>query len=555
MSAQPYKRRRRALLIAGALMTMLSVPAVAPPLAGAAPAAVDGSPLELVVFDAGNVQARDETQASDFLYKSATENGGAQFFLGFPEQVRADAAEKVASPDPVTSSSFAYTPVTAPVVTGNGLPATPYTITTVYRVTGIGGNLLDVTQVVTYQNGQQRFNVSYAVKNVSAGAIRFRASAGADLFEGSDNGFGVFDGGPPLLAGGQSAATGRWAGVEQGSPAWSHHQTGAFQGIWDTIGNPAASGLNDTVNDADIDHGAAVQWDNHYVTGLAPNATANYSVAWRTGINGSSATPELSITPAGASQVTGQNHVVTMTADGRAGWPLSNRSVRYTVTGANPSQGTLSTNAFGVTSKALTATNAGTDTITAFVDLNGNTTQDAGEPGDSAQVTWSAAPAGGGSNGPAGGPPPDSDGDGVADAADGCPAFPATTANGCPPAANTAVITAVSSIRKVFKRLGIRRLFRSRAASFTFRAPSAGTLSIRGTANVRGGVASKRVTLLTAKRTFTKAGRGKVKLKLTRAGRRAIKRARRARISLRIVFKNKAGRSYRRSSKLTVNRR
>ncbi len=554
MSVQPFKRRRRALLIAGALM--FSVPAFVPALAGAAPAAVDGSPLELVVFDAGNVQARDEAQINDFLYKSATENGGAQFFLGFPEQVRVDPTEDVAGPESVSSGIFTYTPVTAPVVTGNGLPSTPYSITTVYRVEGIGGNLLDITQVVTYTNGQRRFNVSYAVKNVSTDAIRFRASAGADLFEGTDDGFGVFDGGPPLLAGGQSAATGRWAGVEQGSPAWSHHQTGLFSAIWSTIGAPQSAGLDDTVNDADIDHGAAVQWDNHYVTGLAPNATANYSVAWRTGENGSSATPELSITPASAGQVTGQNHVLTMTADGRAGWPLSNRSVRYTVTGANPSQGTVGTNAFGIANKALTGANAGSDTISAFVDLNGNTTQDVGEPVDTATVTWAAAPAGGGgNNGPSGGPPPDSDGDGVADAADACPAAPATTADGCPPAATAALTTATSSIRSVFRRLGIARLFRSGAASFTFRAPSSGTLSIRGTANVRGGVASKRVTMLTGKRTFTKAGKAKVRLKLTKAGRRAIRRAKRARLSLRIVFKNKAGRSYRKSTKLTVKRR
>ena len=83
-----------------------------------------------------------------------------------------------------------------------GPPANPYRVTTVYGVPNSTGTAAQVTQVVTYLNGASRFSVSYAVKNLMAAPLRFRAGEWADLYlAGSDSGTGFFQAGPPATRG------------------------------------------------------------------------------------------------------------------------------------------------------------------------------------------------------------------------------------------------------------------------------------------------------------------------------------------------------------------
>src|SRR5439155_1507475 len=62
------------------------------------------------------------------------------------------------------------------------------------------------------------------------------------------------------------------------------------------------------------------------------------------------------------------------------------------VPGANTAHGTSTTDANGQAQFCYTGIAAGNDSISAFADSNGNGTQDAGEPSDTASKTWVAPP-------------------------------------------------------------------------------------------------------------------------------------------------------------------
>jgi hypothetical protein len=81
---------------------------------------------------------------------------------------------------------------------------------------------------------------------------------------------------------------------------------------------------------------------------------------------------------------------VTATVSSASGSPAAGVTVRFSVSGANSSGGSGTTNASGQAQFCYTGTNAGSDAISAFADLNKNAAQDPGEPGDTASETWTA---------------------------------------------------------------------------------------------------------------------------------------------------------------------
>jgi Big-like domain-containing protein len=102
----------------------------------------------------------------------------------------------------------------------------------------------------------------------------------------------------------------------------------------------------------------------------------------------------LTLAPHTATNTVGTSHTVTATVQDSSGNPTPGITVRFTVSGANSASVAGLTDANGQTSITYAGTTAGTDTITAFADTNNNTTQDSGEPSDTAMKTWNAgAPA------------------------------------------------------------------------------------------------------------------------------------------------------------------
>lgn len=94
------------------------------------------------------------------------------------------------------------------------------------------------------------------------------------------------------------------------------------------------------------------------------------------------------VAPAESFSFRGAQHCVIATVTDRAGTPIAGATVVFAVTGVNRAGGTLSTNAQGQAQFCYTGTNVGADRITVFADVNGNGTQDVGEPFAIASQTY-----------------------------------------------------------------------------------------------------------------------------------------------------------------------
>ena len=102
----------------------------------------------------------------------------------------------------------------------------------------------------------------------------------------------------------------------------------------------------------------------------------------------------LTLTPATDTNEVGTQHCVTATVTDVLGIPVPGVTVRFSVTGANPTSGTGTspTDANGQATFCYVGTVAGVDTISAYADTNSNAVQDPGEPGATATKTWTPGP-------------------------------------------------------------------------------------------------------------------------------------------------------------------
>lgn len=109
-----------------------------------------------------------------------------------------------------------------------------------------------------------------------------------------------------------------------------------------------------------------------------------------TGIEPLQPTPvALVVTPATATNPLGTQHCVTATATDASGNPVSGVSVRFAVAGSVTTSGSGTTNAAGQATFCYTGPELpGGDTITAYADIDKDSTQDVGEPAGAATKVW-----------------------------------------------------------------------------------------------------------------------------------------------------------------------
>ena len=281
-------------------------------------------------------------------------------------------------------------PVAQKPVTGDGSAGDPFTQVTEYEVPA---KELYVTQTTTYFNGATEFKNKWEVANKSLVAVPFRAFAAADFyFEGDDRGTGVFTQGPPRFIGGTNVDTGHSGGFVEvtggggPSPPWTHYQELPWPNVWtDVIQKAAEPGthFNDTVDPNDEDNAGGVEWDQYEGAGLAGGSSAIFELIARVGVP---AALRLDPTNAGAPQGVPIN--ITATALDSNKDPYAGKTLRFSIAGVNPGSGALSLNSSGQAVIADPGTNAGGDTIAAFVDFNGNGVREPNEPQASALATF-----------------------------------------------------------------------------------------------------------------------------------------------------------------------
>ena len=278
-------------------------------------------------------------------------------------------------------------------VTGSGTAADPLKQDTIYR-TGPAGLL--VTQTTSYVNGSQFFTVRWVVTNTDMSAAHFKAFAAADFFfDGSDRGTGIYTQGPPQFIGGTNADTGNSGGFAEvpGTTPWSRYQALEYgdgpNEVWGKIEGAAASTdptFDNTVVGEQVDNAGGVEWDQYATgAGLANNATATFSLVARSAVPSA-----LQINPPNAGSPKGVPINFTVGAFDTNGTPYAGRTIRYAITGANATP-TTRTATVGPDGNAVITdpgTNAGADTVVAFLDFNNNGTRQAAEPQASALATF-----------------------------------------------------------------------------------------------------------------------------------------------------------------------
>jgi len=138
--------------------------AMAAPPALAVDGVIDGSPMNVYANDVGRLQAAFDGVASGEFYTGALmpNDGGISVAV---QAVGANAFTVYGR-----AGGRTLTPVSAPVVTGNGSAGTPWRLTTAFRATdpATGGDLLDVSEVLEYVNGTGDLTVTYTLSAPTA---------------------------------------------------------------------------------------------------------------------------------------------------------------------------------------------------------------------------------------------------------------------------------------------------------------------------------------------------------------------------------------------------
>jgi hypothetical protein len=359
--------------------------------AGAATVTIDGDPLNVYVSDAGNLQAKLDSDTSRVFYPPNDDDGNAGLFVG----VSAGPAVGVVFGPPDSGAQYAttdeYTPVSQSAVSGAGTEGDPYTVDTVYKARSGITDYATVSQRVQYVQGAKQFSVGYTLLNVTSpvAPFQFRATSGADLYlEGDDTGTGLLDPGPPRFLAGVNNSVGRAGGmVEVPGSEWDAYQVTSFDDLWNSLNQPGGPALDNTLVSDVVDNGAGAQWNGYYGPGqgLAGGASVKFDVIWRF----SSVVP-LTLDPPEGTQSAGRSYKLTAKATQVTGDPLVGNTVRYSVTGANSASGVAAaaTDSSGKAEVSYVGNNMGDDTVTVYVDLNNNGSRETNEPQTNAKVTW-----------------------------------------------------------------------------------------------------------------------------------------------------------------------
>jgi CSLREA domain-containing protein len=216
---------------------------------------IDGDPLTITADGKGRIQIVDADQ------------GGAKMFSE-PAPGISNAGLEIVQDGAYIPLNGNRTNQSPPTLTAPGV------LTSVYDV----GLDLEVTETMTYVDGQNTVDVAYSVKNISAAPLTFRAAEVADIAVGADE-FGrgfLLDHAGARTLGGVTQEGGLVALVER-TPTWASFETGFFKDVFDHF---AAGPLSGKVDPRRIDNGVGAQWAAQT---LSPAATATFTVRWFVG--------------------------------------------------------------------------------------------------------------------------------------------------------------------------------------------------------------------------------------------------------------------------------
>jgi hypothetical protein len=350
----------------------------ATPAHAATTGTIPGTPLTVYANDAGQLQVAFNGAQSGEFYNGALAPADG----GFTAAVQSPASGLFTVYG--RRGGTAFTSATTPTLTGDGSSGNPWKLTTAFTA----GLALNVSETVQYVNGTNDVTVTYTVGPGQSPGTSVRLYESADVLPASSYfATGFLNDGPPRRVGAQ--ALGRTGGGSNSlveiSP-WSAFQEGAAGTVDNVISNTSPSSrLNNTVQPTATNNGAGVgvQWDLGAVT-----TSTSVAVTWHF-----SRTSALDLVAPLTAPTAGSTIQVPVTARNNDGGPDAGLPVRYTITGANPGGGAATTGADGTALISWLGAKTGTDTLTAFVDRDGNGAWDVNtEPRQIVTVTIAPLP-------------------------------------------------------------------------------------------------------------------------------------------------------------------
>jgi hypothetical protein len=132
-----------------------------------------------------------------------------------------------------------------------------------------------------------------------------------------------------------------------------------------------------------------VEWDQYREKGLEGEGKGE---ATFTIINRAQVPSGLQISPANQTLTQTQTARINVTSLDTAGAPYAGKTLRYTISGANPQSGALTLNSAGQAQIAYVGVHPGIDTTQMFVDLAGNGVKTSNDPAGTAVVTFVPLP-------------------------------------------------------------------------------------------------------------------------------------------------------------------
>jgi hypothetical protein len=158
---------------------------------------------------------------------------------------------------------------------GSGAQGDPWRVETTGQLS-TGTSNLDVTQLVSYVNGRNYFQLDWTMTNSGGSQTCFKFYHAADIyFADSDYGYGYYDTGSGSVGGYDENRT--WFMVFAPITRPDRYREAHYDSIWDNV--RTGTDLDNTIDNQHLDNGIALQWD----ICLSPGEARTISDLWSFG--------------------------------------------------------------------------------------------------------------------------------------------------------------------------------------------------------------------------------------------------------------------------------
>ena len=260
---------------------------------------ISGSPLRIEVGSNFSIQPYHQKYTIGAAYGSA-DSGPFWYIDG---QTYGPNMEAYGSSASFSMNELAWLDHRGP--SGSGTQGDPFRVQTSGQLSSATANL-DVTQLVSYVNGRNYFQLDWTMTNRGGAQTCFKFYHAADIyFADSDLGYGYYDGGSGSVGGYDQNRT--WFMVFAPITRPDRYREAAFEGIWGNV--EGGADLDNTINDQHLDNGIALQWN----VCLSPGETRTISDLWSFGESAGAVIPtEVAVRtpgPPGAVDVMVRDHI------------------------------------------------------------------------------------------------------------------------------------------------------------------------------------------------------------------------------------------------------